>query len=110
MIASKEINDIVYRRDAFLSKTLIRKVVKTDQGNPGMSEPSFSINSHISRIQTQFYQALYRGLLIEGLVTRLGPKYLRQDYDWFVMINLQILVNKCWSTSFFDIDSLNRQC
>ena len=39
-----------------------------------------------------------------------GPKYLRQDYDWFVMINLQILVNKCWSTSFFDIDSLNRQC
>ena len=76
MTASKEINDIVYRRDAFLSKTLIRKVAKTFQGNPGITEPSFSINSHISRIQTQFYQALYRGLLIEGLVTRLS---LRSD-------------------------------
>ena len=48
------------------SKTLIRKVAKAFQGNPGMSEPSFSINSHISRIQTQFYQALYRGLLIDS--------------------------------------------
>ena len=75
MIASKEINDIVYRRDAFLSKTLIRKVAKTFQGNPGMSEPSFSINSHmrhISRIQTQFHRSLYRGLLIEGSVTGLA--------------------------------------
>ena len=53
MIASKEINDIVYRRDAFLSKTLIRKVAKTFQGNPGMSEPSFSINLHISQPQAK---------------------------------------------------------
>ena len=47
----------------FSTKTLvIRKVAKDFKGNPGMSKPSFSINSLISRIQTQFYQALYRGL------------------------------------------------
>ena len=63
-----------------LCKTLIRKVAKAFQGNPGMSEPSFSINSLISRIQTQFYRSLYRGLLIEGSVTGLHFSNLDDIY------------------------------